>query len=82
MQNYVENVWCSYIWRSALDPKNSFWVKLVKKVKIVSLKLKFSINFDHKYLSWANLAQEFQIICSNEIRYKNLFEYAEVNGGV
>ena len=75
-------MWCSYIWRSALDQKNSFWVNLVKKVKIISLKLKFSISFDHKYLSLANLTQEFKIICSNEMRYKNLFEYAEFIGGV
>ena len=67
-------------------PEKPFWVNLVKKIKIVSFKLKFSTKtnlnkcnlmmftfsvFVHKYLSWANLVQKFKLACSKWIWYKD-----------
>ena len=42
----------------------------------------FSV-FDHKYLSWTNLAQKFKN-CLFKVKFgtKTKFEYAKFNGGV
>ena len=65
---------------SALDQKNPFGAKLVKKNQNCQVKMKFGTKtnlnmqnsmamftvsvFDHKYLSWANLVQKFKIVQS------------------
>ena len=75
-QNYVENMRCSLF--SVLHQKNPLWTNLVKKFCQFDLKFGTKINlqipnsmmmftfsvFDHKYLSWASLAQKFKVVCS------------------
>ena len=70
MQNYVENMWCFFCFR----PEKPFLGKSDQKnqnCQFRNLVMMFTFFvFDHKYLSWADLAQKFKIVQS-EISYKD-----------